>query len=128
VATQVAHLHSLSGFLRRAQFSEPEQEEAPQRGEALGVRRVAPALGSALARQQGEMRGECHLDQTLAFHEVVGRHEDAHHEVEAEDRLAEGSPDCCVDDLGTLAAQASPGSCRRFPGEPVEWPLRGRLD
>jgi hypothetical protein len=73
------------------------------------------------------MRGEGRLDQTLALQEIVRRHEDAHDEVEPEDRLAEGGPHGCADDLRTLAAQAHPGSARRLPGEPIEWPLHRRL-
>ena len=74
------------------------------------------------------MRGEGRIDEALALEQVVGRHEDAHDEVETEYRLAEGSPDRRVDDLGTLAAQVCAGSARRLPGQPIERALRRWLD
>jgi hypothetical protein len=73
------------------------------------------------------MRGEGRIDQTLALEQVVRRHEDAHDEVETEDRLAEGSPDRCVDDLGTFATQARPGTRRRLVSQSIERTLRRRL-
>src|ERR1035437_7562273 len=73
------------------------------------------------------MRGEDRLDQALALEQVVRRHEDAHDEVETEDRLAEGSPDRCVDDLGTFAAQALPGTRRRLLSQSIERTLHRRL-
>jgi hypothetical protein len=81
----------------------------------------------ALARQEGDVRGECGVDEGLALEELVGRHEDAPDELEAKDRLPEGTPDRGIDDLGTLATQARPSPLRRLPGQPIKGTVKRRL-
>ena len=63
VAGEIAHLDGRPSLLCRPQLGDPDEEEAPQRGEALGVPRVASTCGSGLARQQGEVRRECGVDE-----------------------------------------------------------------
>jgi hypothetical protein len=88
VAGEIARLDGRASFTGRPQLADTEREQVAPGGEALQVCGIAPALGSALCRQQGEMRREGRLDQALALEEVVRRHEDAHDEIKAKDRLA----------------------------------------
>jgi len=73
------------------------------------------------------VRGEDGVDERLTLEELMRRDEDAHDEIEAKDGLPEGSPDRCVDDLGTLATQACPGSARRLVSQAIERTFIRRL-
>jgi hypothetical protein len=63
VPGEVARLDGRASLLCCPQLGHPEEEEVSKPGEALGVRGVAPACRPALARQQGEVRRECGVDE-----------------------------------------------------------------
>ena len=73
------------------------------------------------------MRRKGRVDGSLAFQEVVGDQEDAHDELKAKDRLPQGTPDRCVDDLWTFATQACPDPTYRLVGQPIERTFIRRL-
>jgi hypothetical protein len=120
VRGEISLFDDLTSVLRGLQLAHPHRDQVARACEEFRVRRVGTARFLGLFRKECQMGREESIEKLLLIKQLVGGDVDAHHQLEPEDRLAQGAPDGGFDELGTLATYSGPDSMGCLPSQAVE--------